>query len=146
MKTNVAQNRLVIEIARECLRKNGFTNPQPNKHQGTFPTVYITTRDPTNGVEYLVGITGRVETKADGTLNPTFNLVRTHNDLTKAANLAKTMNRELAFVAVALREKDRSYAAYFDDISRIGLRRDVPMLPSDAQSIANSQRTRRIPE
>jgi hypothetical protein len=131
MKKNIAQNRLVIEIARECLHKNGFTNPYPNKHQGTFPAVHITTRDPKNGIDYLVGIAGRVETRADGTQNPTYNLVRTEDDLTKAADLAKETNRTLAFVAIALREKDGSYAAYFDELSRIGFRRDVPMLSSD---------------
>ena len=131
MNIKIAQNRLVIELARECLRENGFTNPHPNRPQGTFPSVHISTRDLTNGVEYLVGITGRVETRADGTLNPTFNLVRTENDLTKAHELAKKTNRRLAFVAIALREKDGSYAAYFDELSRIGFRRDVPMLPSD---------------
>jgi hypothetical protein len=128
MNKKVAQNRLVIELACECLRKNGFTNPYPNGRQGTFPNVHITTRDPTNGVEYLVGITGRVETRADGTLNPTFNLVRTEDDLIKADELAKKNNRTLAFVAIALREKDGSFAAYFDELSRIGFRRDVPML------------------
>jgi hypothetical protein len=34
-------------------------------------------------------------------------------------------------VAIALRDKDGSYAAYFDELSRIGFRRDVPMLPTD---------------
>jgi hypothetical protein len=131
MKTNVAQNRLVIELARECLHNNGFTNPYLNKHQGTFPAVNITTRDPRNGVEYLVGITGRVETTADGAINPAFNLVQSADDLTRARDFAKNMNRVLAFVAVAFREKDASYAAYFDELTRIGFRRAVPMLPSD---------------
>ena len=92
MKTNVAQNRLVIDLARESLQNNGFTNPYPNKHQGTFPAVHISTRDPKNGIEYLVGITGRVETRADGTLNPAFNLVQSARDLARAKDLAKNMN------------------------------------------------------
>jgi hypothetical protein len=41
------------------------------------------------------------------------------------------MNRKLAFVAVALRDRDGSHAAYFGDFSRIEFRRDIPMLPSD---------------
>ena len=107
------------------------SQPYPNKHQGTFPAVHISTRDPKNGIEYLVGITGRVETRADGTLNPAFNLVQSARDLARAKDLAKNMNRVLAFVAVALREKDASYAAYFGELSQIGYRRAVPMLPSD---------------
>lgn len=134
MKSNVAQNRLVIKLARECLDKNGFTNPHPNRLQGTFPDVYVTTRDPSNGVEYLVGITGRVETKADGTLNPSFNIVRTDDDRRKARELAKRMNRTLAFVAIALRETDASYAAYFGELDAIGFPRDIPMLPPDRSS------------
>jgi hypothetical protein len=134
MKSNVAQNRLIIELARECLDKNGFTNPAPNKRQGTFPYVYVTTRDPGNGVEYLVGITGRVETRADGTWNPSFNLVRTDDDRSKARDLANYMNRTLAFVAIALRETDASYAAYFGKLDAIGFPRDIPMLPPDRSS------------
>ncbi len=131
MKSNTAQNRLIIKLARECLDKNGFTNPHPNKQQGTFPDVFITTRDSRTATEYLVGITGRVETKADGTLNPSFNLVRTDDDRRKATGLAQTMNRTLAFVAIALRQSDASYTAYFGDLNAIGFPRDIPMLPRD---------------
>jgi hypothetical protein len=122
---------LVIKLACENLAKNGFSNPAPNKPQGTFPDVYVTTTDPGNGIDYFIGITGRVETKADGTLNPAYNVVRTEDDRRKARTLASQMNRTLAFVTIALRETDGSYAAYFGELEPIGFPREIPMLPTD---------------
>ena len=131
MKTNVAQNRLVIELACECLTNSGFKRVARNKDQGTFPDAYATALDSTTGIEYLVGITGRVETKADGHWDPLFNLVRTNDDRTKARALAKSVNKKLAFVAIALRRSDGSYAAYFGELDPIGFPRSLPMLPTD---------------
>lgn len=129
MKSNVAQNRLVISLACECLTKSGFKNVARNKNQGTFPDVYATAIDITTGTEYLVGITGRVETKADGTWDPQFNLVRTNDDRKRARALAQSMNMRLAFVAIPLRRLDASYAAYFGELDPIGFPRSLPMLP-----------------
>jgi hypothetical protein len=131
MKSNVTQNRLVIELACESLTRSGFTDVNPSKDQGTFPNAYVTALDSSNGVEYLVGITGRVETKADGDWDPLFNLVRQEDDRRKARALAESMNRTLAFVAIALRESDGSYAPYFEELDRIGFPRSIPMLPAD---------------
>jgi hypothetical protein len=133
MKSNIAQNRLVIDLALECLRlrSSGFTNVSTNSDQGTFPYTYATADDPNAGVEYLVGITGRVETKADGNWDPRFNLVRSEDDRKKARALAERMNKTLAFVAVALRESDGSYATFFSQLDTIGFPRSIPMLPQD---------------
>jgi hypothetical protein len=129
MKSNVAQNRLVIKLACECLTNGGFTNVARNRDQGTFPDTYATAIDATTGIEYLVGITGRVETKADGTWDPQFNLVRTDDDRRKARALAKSMNKKLAFVAIALRLSDESFTAYFGELDPIGFPRSLPMCP-----------------
>jgi hypothetical protein len=128
MKSNVAQNRLVIELACECLANSGFKNVARNKDQGTFPDAYATAVDGTTGIEYLIGITGRVETKADGDWDPSFNLVRTDDDRRKARALANGMNKRLAFVAIPLRRSDASYAAYFGELEPIGFPRSLPML------------------
>jgi hypothetical protein len=133
MKSNIHQNRLVIELACESLKSSGsgFANVNRNKDQGTFPDVYATVLDTSSGVEYLVGITGRVETKADGDWDPLFNLVRSEDDRRKARALAERMNKTLAFVAIALRESDGSYAPYFGELDAIGFPRAIPMLPRD---------------
>jgi hypothetical protein len=131
MKSNTTQNRLVIELACEALTRSGFTNVDPSKDQGTFPDVYVTALDSSSDVEYLVGVTGRVETKADGDWDPLFNLVRHENDRRRARALAESMSRTLAFVAIALRESDGSFAPYFWELDRIGFPRSIPMLPPD---------------
>jgi hypothetical protein len=133
MKSAVEQNRLVIELACECLKLsgNGFKNVSRNKDQGTFPDVYATALDTRNGVDYLVGITGRVETTADGDWNARFNLVQSAGDLKKARTVANHMNKKLAFVAIPLRNSDGSYAAYFGELEPMGFPRSIPMLPSD---------------
>ena len=87
MSNKIKQNRLVIEIACECLKNDGFTNVNPNKKQGTFPDVHVTAdRD---GVQYLIGITGREEIGAQGEPNPSFNIVQTADDRRQARVLAK---------------------------------------------------------
>jgi hypothetical protein len=131
MKSNAAQNRLVIQLACECLSSNGFTRVVPTKEQGTFPDIYVTALDSSSGVEYLVGITGRVETKADGDWDPLFNLVRNEDGRGRSRALANLLNRTLAFVAIALRDSDGSYAAYFWELEPIGFPRSIPMLPAD---------------
>ena len=129
MKSNVVQNRLVIRLVCECLTKSGFKNVVRNRDQGTFPDIYATALDITIGIEYLVAITGRVETKADGTWDPQFNLVRTNDDRKRARALAQSMNMRLAFVAIPLRRLDGSYAAFFGELDPIGFPRSLPMLP-----------------
>jgi hypothetical protein len=129
--SNVAQNRLVIVLARESLQRGGFTNVACNKDQGTFPHTYATARDAATGKEYLIGITGREERSADGGENKSFNLVRIDDDKRQARELAKSMDKELAFVAVALRKSDNSYAAYFRELEPIGFPRSIPMLQSN---------------
>ena len=39
--SKIQQNRLGIELARECLEKNGFINVRANREQGTFPHAHI---------------------------------------------------------------------------------------------------------
>jgi hypothetical protein len=129
--SNVTQNRIVIELARESLQRGGFTNVACNKDQGTFPHTYATARDAATGIEYLIGITGRTENRADGEENESFNLVRTDDDQRQARELAKSIDKKLAFVAVALRQSDNSYAAYFGELEPIGFPRSIPMLQSD---------------
>jgi hypothetical protein len=131
MKSNIHQNRLVIELACECLNAGGFANVTMNKDQGTFPHAFATARDTQSGVEYLIGITGRVEGKADGDWNREFNLVSTAEDRRKAKLMAARMKKMLAFVAIALRRSDRTYAAYFGELDAIGFPRAIPMLPAD---------------
>jgi hypothetical protein len=133
MKRNGAQNRLAIEIACECLNSNAsiFANVARNRDQGTFPRVYATAVDRRTGVEYLIGITSRVETGADGTLNPAYNIVHSAADRTSARALAKGMNRTLAFVAITLRETDGSYASYFGQLEPLGFPIEIRMLPRD---------------
>jgi hypothetical protein len=137
MSSRIEQNRLVIEIACECLKQNGFMHVNRNRDQGTFPDVYVTADR--NGILYLIGITGREETGADGEPNPSFNLVRTEGDRRKAKTLAQNTSRVLAFVAVALRREDGKYSTYFEELDRIGFPRSIPMLPqerSNYQSLA----------
>ena len=133
MTNKIRQNRLVIKLACESLNSSGsgFASVSRNKDQGTFPDVYATALDTSSGVEYLVGITGRVETKADGDWDPLFNLVRSEDDRRKARALAERMNKTLAFVAIALRKADGAYAAYFGELDAIEFPRAIPMLPDD---------------
>ncbi len=131
MNSKIRQNRLVIELACESLNSSGFASVNRNKNQGTFPTLYVTAHDTSSGEEYLIGISGRVEHKADGDWDPAFNLVRSEDDRRKAQALAKHLKKKLAFVAVALRKADGAYAAYFGELDAIKFPRAVRMLPSD---------------
>jgi len=131
MTSKIVQNRLTIELACESLTRGGFSNVYRNKDQGTFPDVYVTAFDPSTGVDYLICITGRVETKADGNWNDRFNLVQNADDHRRAAAMIRRNNKALAFVAIAFRESDASYAAYFRRIYPATLPRSIPMLPSD---------------
>src|SRR5262249_54557411 len=83
MTSKIEKNRLTIELACESLTRGGFSNVYCNKDQGTFPDVYVTAFDP-NGVDYLICITGRVETKDKGTWNDRFNLVKNEDDYRRA--------------------------------------------------------------
>ena len=133
LKSNIRQNRLVIKLACECLNSSGsgFANVNRNNDQGTFPHTYATARDTQTGIEYLIGITGRGERKADGDWDPEFNLVRTEENRREARALAARMKKKLAFVAIALRKADGAYAAYFGELDTIGFPRAIPMLPFD---------------
>jgi hypothetical protein len=131
MTSNTIMNRLTIELACESLTRGRFSNVYHNKGQGTFPDVYVTAFDPSTGVDYLICVTGRVETKADGNWNDRFNLVGNVNDYRRATAMIKSNNKALAFVAIAYRKSDASYAAYFDRIYPPTLPRSIPMLPSD---------------
>jgi hypothetical protein len=133
MASNLVKNRIVIEIAHECLQlsRNGFSNVGLNRKMGTFPDVYVTALDTNNCVDYLVGITGRAETKDNGDWDPLFNLVRTEDDRKRAKALAEGMNKAMAFVAIALRKADYSYAAYFGEWASLGFSRSIPMLTSE---------------
>jgi hypothetical protein len=89
----VAQNRLTIELACESLTRGGFSNVYRNNDQGTFPDVYVTAFDPSTGVDYLICITGRVETKADETWNDRFNLVQNPDDHRRATAMIRRNNK-----------------------------------------------------
>ena len=112
---NIAKNRLAIEIGCECLNANGFSNVARNKDQGTFPHTYVTATDTRTGVEYLIGITSRVEVGADGKLNPAYNVVHSAADRREAKALAEHLKRKPAFVAIVLRETNGSYAAFSEN-------------------------------
>jgi hypothetical protein len=58
-----------------------------------------------------------VETKADGNQNDRFNLVRSEADREDAEALAKKLQKGRAFVAIALRASDATYAAYFGKLA-----------------------------
>ena len=83
MPNRIKQNRLVIEIACECLENDGFANVNQNKKQGTFPDVHVTAER--DGIAYLIGITGREEIGVNGEPNPSFNMA-----ILYFANLAST--------------------------------------------------------
>lgn len=133
MTSNIAKNRIVIALARECLRASGsgFVNVEISKNEGTFPSVYATALDTTRQVNYLIGITGRAENMENGDWDPLFNLVRTDTDHARAKSLAAAMNKKPAFVAIALCKMDSSYAAYFGELNGMGFPRSIPMLPED---------------
>ena len=133
MTSNIVKNGIVIELASERLQSsgNGFANVEMNKKNGTFPDVYATAHDTIRHVDYLIGITGRAENKENGDWDPLFNLVRTDADHERAKSLAVAMNKKPAFVAIALRKSDNSYAAYFGELDAIGFPRSIPVLPAD---------------
>ncbi len=130
MASNLLKNRIVIEIAHECLQlsNNGFSNVRLSGKVGTFPEVYATAVDTNSGVDYLVGMTGRSESKDNGDWDPLFNMVRTEDDRTRGKALAEELNMVTAFVAIALRKTDCSYAAYFGEWATLGFPRSIPML------------------
>jgi hypothetical protein len=141
MPSNIVLNRLTIELACESLTRGGFSNVYRNKDQGTFPDVYVTAFDPSTGVDYLICITGRVETKADGNWNDRFNLVQNEDDYRRATAMIRRNNKALAFIAIAFRESDASHAAYFRRIYPATLPRSIPMLPSDRGRLKYRQLT-----
>jgi len=141
MKSNRLQNRLTIELACESLTRGGFSNVCRNKDQGTFPDVYVTAFDPSTSVDYLICMTGRVETKANGDWNDRFNLVQNADDYRRAEAMIRHNNKALAFVAIAFRKSDESYAAYFSRIYPATLPRDIPMLPKDRDRLKYRQLT-----
>jgi hypothetical protein len=65
----------------------------------------------------------RVDTKVDGSQNDKFNLVRSGNNRKNTDALAKRMKKSRAFVAVALRASDASYAAYFGEFASFPTRK-----------------------
>ena len=133
MTSSSAKNQIVIELASECLRlsRSGFANVTINQKQGTFPDVYGSASDLNNNIHYLIGITGRSERKVNGDWDDRFNLVRNDRDHERAKELVSKLKKEPAFVAIAFREADYSYTAYFGELNLIGFPRAIPMLPND---------------
>jgi hypothetical protein len=82
MPSNSQQNRLVIQLARECLENSRFRITDRHGDQGTYPRVYTTAER--DGTAYVIATTGREEVRADGELNPGFNLVQTPEDQKEA--------------------------------------------------------------
>jgi hypothetical protein len=132
MASNIQQNRLVIQLARECLENNGFGIILRHQDQGTYPRVYTIAER--GGARYLIAATGREEVRADGELNPGFNLVQNPKDQQAARKLENEHHNAIpAFVAVALRCKDGRFSAYFGRLGGINFRRQVPMLHANRQ-------------
>ena len=107
MASRIKRNRLVIQLARECLENKGFRIIERYQDQGTYPRTYtIAERD---GSVYLIATTGREEIRADGKLNPEYNLVQNSNDQEQARRLENNKHPDKipAFVAVALVERLR---------------------------------------
>lgn len=71
-----------------------------------------------NGKAFAERLSGRIVSATDA-------------DHERAKSLAAAMNKKLAFVAVALRKSDNSYAAYFGDLETIRFPRSILMLPAD---------------
>ena len=102
MASRIKQNRLVIQLARECLENKGFRIIERYQDRGTYSRTYtIAERD---GSVYLIATTGREEIRADGKLNPEYNLVQNSNDQEQARRLENNKHPDKipAFVAVAL--------------------------------------------
>jgi hypothetical protein len=129
MASKIAQNRLAIEIARECLMNNGFTGVHTSKPQGTFPHAHITASR--RGSNYLIGVSSREEIGADGDFNPSYNIVKTAGDLERAIVMGQSRHEIPAFVTIALDRKTGSYSAYFGTLASVGSCRSIPMLPQD---------------
>lgn len=129
MPSNIQQNRVAIEIAVQCLIQNRFLDVHANRNQGTFPYAHITAHR--NGERFLVGVTSRREIGADGAYNPSYNIVKSDEDMKEARALAGKQREVPAVVAIALRPGDGMYSAYFGPLQAIQFRRDVPMLLGD---------------
>jgi hypothetical protein len=122
MASRIKQNRLVIQLARECLENKGFRIIERYQDQGTYPRMYtIAERD---GSVYLIATTGREEIRADGKLNPEYNLVQNSNDQEQARRLENNKHPDKipAFVAVALRCNEGQYSAYFDRLKTVNFK------------------------
>jgi hypothetical protein len=127
--SNAQQNRVAIELAVQCLMRNGFLSVQANRRQGTFPHANITADR--GGEKFLVGITSRREIGADGNYNPSYNIVKDAEDMEEARKIAGRRGEVAAFVAIALRPEEGKYSAYFGRLQALQFRRDIPMLFSD---------------
>ena len=107
MASNAQQNRVAIELAGQCLMRNRFLNVQANRSQGTFPHAHITADR--GGEKFLVGVTSRREIGADGSYNPSYNIVTSAEDMKEARAMAGRRHEVPAFVAIALRPKEGRY-------------------------------------
>lgn len=94
MASRIKQNRLVIQLARECLENKGFKIIERYQDRGTYSRTYtIAERD---GSVYLIATTGREEIRADGKLNPEYNLVQNSNDQEQARRLENNKHPDKA--------------------------------------------------
>ena len=94
MASRIKQNRLVIQLARECLENKGFRIIERYQDRGTYSRTYtIAERD---GSVYLIATTGREEIRADGKLNPEYNLVQKSNDQEQARRLENNKHPDKA--------------------------------------------------
>jgi hypothetical protein len=80
---------------------------------------------------YLVGVTSREEIGAGGDSNPSYNVVKTAEDMAAARQIARSMGAIPAFVAIALYKARGLYSAYFGTLDQVKYSRSIPMLEND---------------
>jgi hypothetical protein len=94
MASRIKQNRLVIQLARECLENKGFRIIERYQDRGTYSRTYTIAER--GGSVYLIATTGREEIRADGKLNPEYNLVQNSNDQERARRLENNKHPDKA--------------------------------------------------
>jgi hypothetical protein len=147
------------QLAEEGLVRSGFVRVENlNREQANYRWAdLMAVRD---GKRYFIGVKARNEDKAEGGPNPSYNIVliskakdaelkkrgMTRQEITalllkEVRVLAKSRRAIPAWVTVAVRPLEGTYAAYFGLLDQIGSRRSVPMLPKDRASYEALPRT-----
>jgi len=129
MASHIQQNRVVIQLARECLEKANFEQIELNREQGIFPDVRIIAAR--SGTRFLIGITGREEIGADGEYNPSYTIASAASGMETAKNIARRHQAVLAFVTIPLQKKKGKFCSFFGTLQAVKFRRSIPMLLPD---------------